>query len=89
MQTQRALRSVSAALNSSGKYKFRSPEFDVDYLVIGGGSLAYRWKCSLLTDSSIRGGRACHCASPSSRKTKQFDVSSREKHKSGGRDKVT
>ncbi|PVF98593.1 FAD dependent oxidoreductase [Serendipita vermifera] len=37
MQTQRVVRNVSVALNSSSRYKFRPPEFDVDYLVIGGG----------------------------------------------------
>lgn len=37
--TQRIVRGLSAALNSSGRYPFRPPDFQVDHLVIGGGSL--------------------------------------------------
>ncbi|CAG7853799.1 SubName: Full=Uncharacterized protein {ECO:0000313/EMBL:CCA67777.1} [Serendipita indica DSM 11827] len=31
------IRGLHAALNASGRYKFRSPDFEVDHLIIGGG----------------------------------------------------
>ncbi|EPQ59636.1 FAD dependent oxidoreductase [Gloeophyllum trabeum ATCC 11539] len=31
------VRGLAAALNSSGRYKYKSPEYAVDYLVVGGG----------------------------------------------------
>jgi hypothetical protein len=39
LMSQRVVRSLSVALNSATKYAFRPPEFDVDYLIIGGGEL--------------------------------------------------
>ncbi|EIN10477.1 FAD dependent oxidoreductase [Punctularia strigosozonata HHB-11173 SS5] len=35
--TQRVLRGVKTALNANGRFKYKSPESEVDYLVIGGG----------------------------------------------------
>lgn len=35
--SQRVVRGLTAGLNSSRRYTFRDPDFEVDYLVVGGG----------------------------------------------------
>lgn len=37
-----APRGLAAALNASGKYMFRPPEFEVDHLIVGAGKYATR-----------------------------------------------